>query len=198
VSRIKELPSPALVISAIALTLAVGGGTFAIASSDNSQDVRIVKRVLSARAPGLTVAHAKSADSATTAEHASTADNATHADTADRIPPLSFTPITLINGWAAAGASFRTPEYAVDAQGIVHFEGAITQTTGTDPNPFDMPAALAPTTGHINLAVDQSGGATGRLLIGTNGAVTVFDDPDHAGAAGQFTALEGVTYVPGN
>jgi len=38
-------PSPALVISIIALVVAVGGGSAALAISDNAQDKRIAKRV---------------------------------------------------------------------------------------------------------------------------------------------------------
>jgi hypothetical protein len=66
--RIRRLPSPALVISAIALVLAVGGGTFAIAAL-NHHDKKVVKKIVKKqirrRAPGLSVNHARSADNAT-------------------------------------------------------------------------------------------------------------------------------------
>jgi hypothetical protein len=79
-SRIRRLPSPALVISAIALVLAVGGGSFALALTDNQKDKRIAKKVsnkqITKRAPGLSVKHAKTADSATNANHATSADSA--------------------------------------------------------------------------------------------------------------------------
>ncbi len=64
------MPSPALVIGSIALILAIGGGSFALATSDNSTDKRIAKKVankqITKRAPGLSVKQAKSADTATT------------------------------------------------------------------------------------------------------------------------------------
>jgi|GEM_PF-2052629 len=74
IQRIRKLPSPALAISVIALILAVGGGTFAIASNDNKQDRRIAKKVankqITKRAPKLFVKHAKSANSASSASNA--------------------------------------------------------------------------------------------------------------------------------
>jgi hypothetical protein len=63
-TRIKRLPSPALVIGVIALVVAVGGGAFAIASSDKQQDKKIAKKVVQKAAPNLSVAHATTADSA--------------------------------------------------------------------------------------------------------------------------------------
>ena len=91
--RLRRLPSPTLVISAIALILAVGGGTFALASSsDNKKDKKIANKQINAKvpgiaktqankqinkkAPGLSVKHAKTADSATNADHAATAGSA--------------------------------------------------------------------------------------------------------------------------
>jgi hypothetical protein len=44
-SRFRRLPSPALVIASIALILAVGGGSFALAISDKKQDKKIAKHV---------------------------------------------------------------------------------------------------------------------------------------------------------
>jgi hypothetical protein len=79
-TRIRQLPSPALVIASIALIVAVGGGTFAIASSDNAKDKKIAKKIankqIKKKAPSLSVKHAVSADTAANANHATTADNA--------------------------------------------------------------------------------------------------------------------------
>ena len=72
--RFRRLPSPALVIASIALILAVGGGSFALALTDKQSDKRIAKRVsnkqITKRAPGLSVSHAN------TANHANSADTA--------------------------------------------------------------------------------------------------------------------------
>jgi hypothetical protein len=82
-TRIRRPPSPALVISTIALVVAVGGGSFALATAGR-KDKKIVKRVanqqITRRAPALSVKHARTADNA---GHASTADNAVHAVNAD-------------------------------------------------------------------------------------------------------------------
>jgi hypothetical protein len=110
-SRIRQLPSPALVISAIALIFAVGGGTFALAIT--AQKTRKIARQVSntqitKRAPGLSVNHAQTANSA------DNATNATNASQLGGIPASGYTqrgcgPLTgQIKGFAriAASASF--------------------------------------------------------------------------------------------
>lgn len=89
-TRIRRLPSPALVISSIALIAAIGGGSFAFANSDknlnkvtNSKVKKISKQQIKKAAPGLAVDHANSADSASSATNATNADNAAHAAAAD-------------------------------------------------------------------------------------------------------------------
>jgi hypothetical protein len=65
-------PSPAIVISIIALVFAVGGG-FAVAKkhhSDSKSDKKIANKQITKRAPGLSVAHAKTADTAAQAANA--------------------------------------------------------------------------------------------------------------------------------
>jgi hypothetical protein len=98
--RIRRLPSPALVISVIALIAAVGGGTFAFAISDKKSDKRIAKKVankqITKRAPNLSVNHASTADNATNASQATNASTVNGADASN-----------LVSGYAtiAAGAS---------------------------------------------------------------------------------------------
>jgi hypothetical protein len=83
-----RLPSPALVISLIALSLVLGGTAVAAGTAkhkDAKADTKLVRKL----APSLSVKHAKTANSATTAAsatHATSADsatNATHATSAD-------------------------------------------------------------------------------------------------------------------
>jgi hypothetical protein len=66
------------VISTLCLFLLLGGGTVAIAASNT----KAIKKVVQSLAPGLSVNHANSADSATNANHATSADHATNADSA--------------------------------------------------------------------------------------------------------------------
>ena len=69
--RIRRLPSPALVISAIALVIAVGGGGYALASLNSGKVKRIARKQadkeIRKKASGLSVAHAVTANSATNA-----------------------------------------------------------------------------------------------------------------------------------
>jgi hypothetical protein len=82
-SRLRRLPTPALVISVLALIVAVGGGSFAIAALNQSKVKKIAKKQankqIEKKAPKLSVKKAKKADSATNADHATNADNATSA-----------------------------------------------------------------------------------------------------------------------
>ncbi len=82
-NRIRHALSPALVISVLALVIAVGGGTMAIAALNNATVKKIAKKQaekqIKAKGPTLSVAHAATADTATNAVHANTADTATSA-----------------------------------------------------------------------------------------------------------------------
>jgi hypothetical protein len=72
------------VVSSLCLFLLVGGGTFAIASSNT----KVIKKVVNGLAPALSVNHANSTDSATNANHANSADSATdasHATNSDQL-----------------------------------------------------------------------------------------------------------------
>ncbi|HEU5244123.1 MAG TPA: hypothetical protein VFU33_06960 [Gaiellaceae bacterium] len=79
-----RLPSPALVISMITLSLVLGGTAVAASTAkhgDKKADTKLVKKL----APSLSVKHAKTADSATNAAnatHATSADSATNATNA--------------------------------------------------------------------------------------------------------------------
>lgn len=85
-------PGHATVVAYVALFVALGGGSFAVAAL-NAHDQKVVKKIVNAQigkqAAGLSVNHAKSADSATNANHAASADaaatatSATHAANAD-------------------------------------------------------------------------------------------------------------------
>jgi hypothetical protein len=68
--KIRSLPSPALVISVVALVVAVGGGTLAVAESTTKRETRIAKKVVRKLASTLSVLHAKTADNATNARNA--------------------------------------------------------------------------------------------------------------------------------
>src|SRR6478672_2182413 len=71
-----RLPSPALVISMVTLSLVLGGTAFAASTAthkDKKADTKLIKKL----APTLSVKHASTADSATNATNATNAANAT-------------------------------------------------------------------------------------------------------------------------
>jgi hypothetical protein len=68
---LKTRPSPAFIISVIALIFALGGGLAFAKLSDGKKDKKVANKVVTKRAPSLSVLHAKTADSATTATTAS-------------------------------------------------------------------------------------------------------------------------------
>jgi hypothetical protein len=76
-----RLPSPALVISTVTLSLVLGG-TAVAATTAKHKDVKADKTLIKAMAPSLSVKHAKTADSATNATNATNAAHATSADSA--------------------------------------------------------------------------------------------------------------------
>jgi hypothetical protein len=120
-ARIRRLPSPALVISAIALIVAVGGGAFAIAASDNNKDKKIAKKVaneqITRRAAGLTVKHAATAATATNAVHATSANNAAPIGSAGGNLSGNYPSPTIAPG-AVHGATIGCPP-GTSADGIV-------------------------------------------------------------------------------
>jgi hypothetical protein len=139
-------PSPALVISLVALFVALGGTSLAASKAiatghhkDKKADTRLIKKL----APKLSVKHAKTANSATSA---TSATNAAHATSAD-----SATDATQLGGVAASGYQ-KAPRWAlVQPDGtIVAQSGGITlvaHTAGRYTLNFGSPV-----TGHLIVA----------------------------------------------
>src|SRR3954462_9042409 len=82
-----HLPSPALVISMVTLSIVLGGTAFAASGvvtakhKDAKADTKLIKKL----APSLSVKHAKTANSAKTAASADSATNATTAANANAL-----------------------------------------------------------------------------------------------------------------
>src|SRR6266571_4093796 len=92
-----RLPSPALVISMITLSLVLGGTAVAASTAkhgDKKADTKLIKKL----APTLSVKHAKTADNAT---HATSADSATSATNATSA--TSATNASQLGGVGASG-----------------------------------------------------------------------------------------------
>jgi hypothetical protein len=105
----------------------------------------------------------------------------------------SFTPLTLVNGWA--NAPFGTSKAAVRIiNGIVHFKGAIkTFSTNTNMVPFILPAGFRPHT-NVYIPVDLCDANKGRLFIQPRGVVKVQAEKTLSDAR-CFTSLDGASFA---
>jgi hypothetical protein len=105
----------------------------------------------------------------------------------------SFTPLTLVNGWANYGSGTASPAVR-NISGIVHFEGAM-QTNGTNQVAFTLPVGDRPTY-RIFVPVDLCGATNGDLFIQGDGSVTVEAEGGNWSNAQCFTSLDGVSFAP--
>jgi hypothetical protein len=103
-----------------------------------------------------------------------------------------FKPLTLINGWTNAPFATSNAE-AGNAYGLVYFKGAIA-TGGTNPQPFTLPAAFRPVT-NVYVPIDLCNATKGRLVIQTNGTVSVQAEGGVFSNAQCFTSLDGASFV---
>src|SRR6478735_1420288 len=109
-----RLPSPALVVSIVTLSLVLGGTAIAATTAthtDAKADAALVKKL----APSLSVKHAKTAANATSAVNATNAVNATHATSADR----------------ATNATNATHATIAQTANVANAIGAVTYVKGT-------------------------------------------------------------------
>jgi hypothetical protein len=142
---------------------------------------------------------AKSADTAKSAETAKTATTAATANLAKSLPPLTWTPITLENGWLAfeTGEFGRTPAYSKDLEGFVHLEGELggagqtTNVLGTLPVGFRPPRGAWFTLGATNGSFDPQ---VVNLWITESGELAIYNAP---GADDSFVSLSGVEFYVG-
>jgi hypothetical protein len=104
---------------------------------------------------------------------------------------LNFTSLTLINGWKTFSPDVRAPKVAVDAEGVVHFMGAI--KSGTDDIAFTLAAQFRPAK-ITYVVVDLCNAAEGRLNINPDGNVYVTAGTAF-GDAQCFTSLEGAQFA---
>src|SRR6266581_9398226 len=167
-----RLPSPALVISMITLSLVLGGTAVAASTAkhgDKKADTKLVKKL----APSLSVKHAKTADSATNATHATSADsatNATHATSAD-----SATNATNATNATTAGnatnlggqpASAYMPNSAVQRGTFTMSQGTTGKVLFTD-GPLSVTADCTLSAGTTTVTVHLISTAANWIYFGT-------------------------------
>jgi hypothetical protein len=157
-SRFRRLPSPALVIASIALILAVGGGSFALAISDRKQDKKIAKRVanrqIRRKAHTLQVKHARvarRAKFATQAADAGSVNGVVIKQFSVKVQPAQTGTVLVDTGMAQLRGTCDNGQHGV----------LLTKDVGTPPLAFGSTAAAGNTnTVHNNGAADFSGTQT--------------------------------------
>jgi hypothetical protein len=107
------------------------------------------------------------------------------------VTSTNLTPLTLINGWT--NAPFSTNDAGVQSlAGVVSFQGAIA-TSGTNPEPFVLPAGMRPAA-EVYVPIDLCNATNGRLQIAPSGTVTVEAETAFSDAQ-CFTSLDGASFV---
>jgi hypothetical protein len=113
---------------------------------------------------------------------------------------LNWQTLHLKNGWAGTPYGTRLPAIAIDADGIVHLRGAMTNSVSPDCShiPFVIPRPFRPTGGGLYEPVDEENSATGRIGIAGDGSVEIDPPSSSRGddtALCNFTSLEGISYA---
>ena len=118
--RFSAKPSPAMIVAVIALALgmvgtAVAGTDGLNAKLSKSKVKKIADKEIAKKAPGLSVSHAGSADSATTANSANRADSADSATTAGSANGVTPVKINFTPTGNASGTVFHAGGLKIDA-----------------------------------------------------------------------------------
>ena len=179
-----RLPSPALVVSIVTLSLVLGGTAIAATTAthtDAKADAALVKKL----APSLSVKHAKTAANATSAVNATNAVNATSADRATNATNAS----NATNATNATDATNATHATIAQTANVANAIGAVTYVKGTVRDaPANGGSGFAESTesdafcpagtvviGTASHANDQ-GVEVSELLVGTTTQVSGFFD----------------------
>jgi len=200
-------PSPSLVISLIALFVALGGTTYAAtslpANSVGTAQLRN-KAVTPAKinTRGLKVKNATNATTAQNATYAKTAQNAT----ALGGYPASYFALAAIepphvigatnqpafeNGWSSAlSANDEGLSFYKDTWGVVHLQGNAANVNPSTTTIFNLPTGYRPAK-NLYFAVYGSGGSAAYVQVASSGDVTV------VGPAQNYVGLTNITFKQG-
>jgi hypothetical protein len=126
--------------------------------------------------------------------------SAKNADVAKSLPALTWTNLTLLNGWAKYGSSsFGVPglQYTKDAEGFVHLRGTLSGTAKTSSTVATLPTGVRPPSGAW-ASLGNSNGAFNPFPVNTfidsAGNINV---ENGTGANDRFVSFEGVEFYVG-
>ena len=172
-----RLPSPAIVIAMVALTLVLGG-TAVAAGTSAPLTKQAVTKIVKKLAPKLSVKNSAKLGGAPASAYA-------HAS------PLAFIAPVFANAWSDAGGSFVTPGYVKDQFGTVHLTGSAFHASGASSLAiFNLPAGYRPGA-DIDAPAGFAGPAPGVVRINPNGDVLPIS------GSTTFVDLDGINFQAG-
>jgi hypothetical protein len=209
-------PSPALVISIIALVVAMGGTAYAgfsipknsVGSTQLKNGAVTTKKIKKGtvtaskiNTKGLTVPNALHASGASTAGSATSAAdaNALQGHSASSFAPSAIEAAqqpAYANGWQGCTSSIgpcgddEALSFFEDPWGIVHLQGAAANSTATTGPIFTLPSGYRPA-GNLWLAVYGNGQTPAYIEIQSDGTVSLVGDSQ------LYVGLTGVTFRAG-
>jgi hypothetical protein len=115
------------------------------------------------------------------------------------IPALTWTPLPLEHGWTDyEGGQYGVPRYAKDAEGFVHFTGAISGSAKTSSTFATLPTGFRPGSEFIWLRAPATDGSANPEFVDIQIEETgLMEAENGAGANDAFVSLEGVSFYAG-
>jgi len=114
------------------------------------------------------------------------------------IPTISFTPLTLENGWTNFSTFYGVPGYTKDIDGFVHLTGAVAGLSRTSEVIATLPAGFRPKVEGVWVRAASTNGSSDPhlvdLFIEQTGAIEAVPA---TGSTEAFVSLEGVTFYAG-
>jgi hypothetical protein len=127
------------------------------------------------------------------------ATTATRAATANSLPNLTWTPLTLENGWTVFFSGlYGAPSYTKDHEGFVHLSGALDGSGRSNIRFATLPAGYRPHTQYVWVRAAATNGASDPQLVDLYIPNTgeIYAEAG-TGANMRFVSLEGVTFYAG-
>jgi len=189
-SRRLTRPSPALVISIMALVVAIVVPAYAaLTKKDKNQVKNIANTEITKRAPGLTVSSAK------TAGNADLLDGQDSADIKSPTPEATKTLTSFENEWQAFDQSTAV-RYWKDPWGVVHLEGGLSRATAPPEHStmFLLPDGYRPEATQLNFAVVTTGAADFNEVLGYVNIIGPTGQVNFEGGNQGFVSLDGITF----